>query len=339
MCSIYGFLDTSNRVSHSTLERLIRNLSVEAEIRGTDAAGISYVHNGFIKTYKDAKPAHEMKLSFPEGTKAVIGHTRMTTQGSETKNWNNHPFDGSCGSTEFALAHNGVIYNDKSLRSKLSLPPTCIETDSYIAVQLLERYEKLDMENIKLMSEAISGSFMITILRNDNTLFLTKGSNPITLYHFPDLGLFAYASTKGILDNALKKTKIDASYIEIKITDGEIMEIAPNGIMTRMDFTENYSSYYNYYSKYGCYSYGGYYSKGSSANKSYAWSLDDEETETATETTSTLYEYGAMFGVTKHEIDILLEYGYDSDFIEEMFYDRSFLNMGLAEARRCLANV
>ena len=50
------------------------------------------------------------------------------------------PIDGDTN----ALAHNGVLYNDKELRRKQHLPPTPIETDSYIAVQLLEQGQQLD---------------------------------------------------------------------------------------------------------------------------------------------------------------------------------------------------
>ena len=67
----------------------------------------------------------------------------MTTQGSEEKNYNNHPFLGQAGGRQFALAHNGVLHNDLMLRRSLKLPHTKIETDSYVAVQLIERKKAL----------------------------------------------------------------------------------------------------------------------------------------------------------------------------------------------------
>ena len=83
------------------------------------------------------------------------------------------------------LAHNGVLYNDAELKTKYHLPKTQIETDSYVAVQLLEQEKQLHAESIKKVAELVNGSFVFTILRNDNTLFLVKGNNPLTLYHFP----------------------------------------------------------------------------------------------------------------------------------------------------------
>ena len=208
MCAVFGYLDYKGKVSNAILKKLIQNLSIAAEVRGTDATGISYVNHGKVVTFKKAKPAHKVKLYFPKNTRTVIGHTRMTTQGSEKYNYNNHPFNGRCGTETFSLAHNGVLYNDAELKAKYHLPKTPIETDSYVAVQLLEQEKQLHAESIKKMTELIKGSFVFTILRNDNTLFLVKGNNPLTLYHFPALGLYVYASTKSILDNALQQVNL-----------------------------------------------------------------------------------------------------------------------------------
>ena len=157
MCAIFGFLDYGKKVSANTLKKLIRALSVAAESRGTDATGISYVNNGNIVTFKKAKPAHKVKLYFPKGTAVVIGHTRFTTQGSEKNNYNNHPFEGTTSNHTFALAHNGVLYNDKELRREKNLPDTVIETDSYIAVQLIEHENIVDSNSIKTIAEAVQG--------------------------------------------------------------------------------------------------------------------------------------------------------------------------------------
>ena len=175
MCAVYGFLNYGHKVSNKLLKNILRELSIAAECRGTDATGISYVNNGEIVTFKQPKPAHKMKLFFPKDTVAVIGHNRLTTQGSEKKNFNNHPFDGMTVQHSFALAHNGVLYNDKEIRLEKQLPKTQIETDSYVAAQFLEQSESISMDSVKNMAETVDGSFVFTILRNDNTLFFCKG--------------------------------------------------------------------------------------------------------------------------------------------------------------------
>ena len=306
MCAVFGFLDYKSKISNTILKKLIQNLSIAAEVRGTDATGISYVNHGKVVTFKKAKPAHKVKLYFPRNTRAVIGHTRMTTQGSEKYNHNNHPFDGRCGTETFALAHNGVLYNDAELKTKYRLPKTPIETDSYVAVQLLEQEKQLHAESIKRMAESVEGSFVFTILRNDNTLFLVKGNNPLTLYHFPKIGIYVYASTKSILDNALQQVNLSDKCCEIDVSEGEIIEIAANGKHSKTTFGMQDSVF-----------------------NSYNWdNLNWYETE---EQEECLLECCRMFGVSEEDVYLLLDYGFSADEIEEMLMNTNLLEDALAE--------
>lgn len=309
MCAIFGFLDYKGVVSNSVLERLIKALSVCAEVRGTDATGISYVENGKMVTFKKAKPAHKVRLYFPTGTKCVIGHTRFTTQGSEKCNYNNHPFESEKG---FVLAHNGVLYNDKELRKKYMLPDTKIETDSYIAVQLLEHFGGADMAEIREMSELVEGSFVFTILRNDNTLFLVKDTNPIAIYHFAELGIYVYASTKEILENALNSLKFNYPHTQVRLAGGEILQINPDGTAVKDTFeiAEKFTPYYWNYS--GC---------------------DDWYNDFKNEEKEMLLEYCKLFGVSEEDIEILLEYGFDCSIIEDLLMDTIAFEEALNEAK------
>ena len=306
MCAVFGYLDYKGKVSNAILKKLIQNLSIAAEVRGTDATGISYVNHGKVVTFKKAKPAHKVKLYFPKNTRAVIGHTRMTTQGSEKYNYNNHPFDGRCGTETFALAHNGVLYNDAEWKAKYHLPKTPIETDSYVAVQLLEQKKQLHAESIKKMAELVNGSFVFTILRNDNTLFLVKGNNPLTLYHFPALELYVYASTKSILDNALQQVNLSDKCFEIDVSEGEIVEIASSGNLSKTTFAMQNSVF-----------------------SPYNWdNLNWYETE---EQEEFLLECCQMFGVLEEDVYLLLDYGFSADEIEEMLMNPCLLEDALAE--------
>ena len=308
MCAVFGYLDYKGKVSNAILKKLIQNLSIAAEVRGTDATGISYVNHGKVVTFKKAKPAHKVKLYFPKNTRTVIGHTRMTTQGSEKYNYNNHPFEGHCDTETFAFAHNGVLYNDAELKAKYHLPKTPIETDSYVAVQLLEQEKQLHTESIKKMAESVEGSFVFTILRNDNTLFLVKGNNPLTLYHFPKIGIYVYASTKSILDNALQQVNLSDKCCEIDVSEGEIIEIAANGKHSKTTFAMQNSVF-----------------------SPYNWDdLNWYETE---EQEECLLECCRMFGVPEEDVYLLLDYGFSADEIEEMLMNPCLLEDALAEIR------
>ena len=299
MCAVFGLLDYKGKISNAVLKKLVHYLSIAAEVRGTDATGIAYVRDGDIITYKKPKPAHKVKLFFPRGTRSVIGHTRFTTQGSEKRNCNNHPFEGHCGKEAFALAHNGVLYNDRELRREQHLPPTSIETDTYVAVQLLEQGQQLDTENIRRTAE------------------LVKGNNPLALYHFPALGLYVYASTKSILDNALKKVKLNGKCCEVDVSEGEIVKISSSGNLHKstfemQDYIHTMFNPYNWdqldYAK---------------------WWMEDEREEL-------LLEYCGTFGVSEEEVQLLLDFGYDPDEIEELLMDTAAMEEALTEAKTLL---
>ncbi len=296
MCAIYGFLDYGKKVSNKVLKNIIKELSIAAECRGTDATGISYVNDGEIVIFKQPKPAHKMKLYFPKGTIAVIGHNRLTTQGNEKLNYNNHPFEGRTENHSFALAHNGVLYNDKELKREKALPDTHIETDSYVAVQLLEQAESINMNSVKDMAEVVDGSFVFTILRNDNTLFLVKGSNPITLYHFPTVGLYVYASTTDILNKALKSARFTEPFEDVRVITGDIVCIDSEGNVSFDTFEciDNYClrDWYDYYN----------------LNL-----LEDDEDD--------LMQMCGYFGVDEKDIEFLRLCGYDDIQIEEILYN------------------
>lgn len=309
MCAIFGFLDYKGIIGNSVLKKLIKALSVCSEVRGTDATGISYVENGKMVTFKKAKPAHKVRLYFPTGTKCVVGHTRFTTQGSEKQNYNNHPFESEKG---FALAHNGVLYNDRELHKKYMLPDTKIETDSYIAVQLLEHFGDADMAEIREMSELVEGSFVFTILKNDNTLFLVKGTNPIAIYHFAELGIYVYASTKEILEKALNSLKFDYPHTQVRLAGGEILQINPDGT-TMKDTFEIAEKFTPYYWNYSC--------------------CDDWYNDFESEEKEMLLEYCKLFGVSEEDVEILLEYGFDCSIIEDLLMDTTAFEEALNEAK------
>ena len=204
MCGLFGFSDPKHTLTQKQIRRLTGSLATASEQRGTDASGIAYVQGQTLRIYKRPLPAHSMTWLVPAHTTAVMGHTRMTTQGSSAFNPNNHPFPGMCGDTRFALAHNGVLHNDDALKQRCHLPKTNIQTDSYVAVQLLEQDGRLDAEAIGNTAARLEGSFSLTILNQFNHLYLVKGNSPLCIYRFEN-GLICYASTADILKEALAR--------------------------------------------------------------------------------------------------------------------------------------
>jgi len=175
-----------------------------------------------------------------------MGHTRMATQGSCHKNYNNHPFSGQAGETAFALAHNGVLYNDDTLRRKLHLPNTRIETDSYVAAQIIAKKKALSLDSLQFMAEQVRGSFSFTVLSESDNLYIIKGDSPFCLYYFPKSGLYIYCSTEEILQTALLNTAFRLEQPErLSLRYGDILQIDMAGNLERKRF-QNFGEWNNY---------------------------------------------------------------------------------------------
>ncbi len=248
--------------------------------------------------------------SIPGKRRVMMGQSRMSTQGSERINANNHPFRGKAGDTSFALAHNGVIYNDVSLRRKLSLPKTLIQTDSYIAVQLLEREGTLDNDSIGRMSEQIEGSYTFSILDRNENLYLVRGSNPLCIKHFPERGLYIYASTETIIQRA--QCKLRGKFhkgVDVPIEKGEIVRISHDGEISRSRLTVRESEY-----PYSCAHAGfitryGYFHT-AHTNRTYITHLK---------------VVAQCYGFDSNEIDNMIMEGFTLTEIEDMIYDARYM--------------
>ncbi len=248
MCCLFGILDYKGKLSVRQKNRLVTELAVSAEDRGTDATGIAYISRNRFHVYKRPLPAHNMRFFLPGDANIVMGHTRMTTQGNAKFNYNNHPFEATAGNTHFALAHNGVIFNDTSLRRSHGLPETKIETDSYICVQLLKAAGELNAKALGSMAEELLGSFTITVLDENGSLYFVRGDNPMALIHYPGLGLYVYASTEQILARALKRISFLAETpVKVPMNSGDILKLTSAGKPTWSRFDDSSLSYDLYY--------------------------------------------------------------------------------------------
>ena len=303
MCSLFGLIDFKECPSTHTKNKILNTLARECQVRGTDATGIAYNFKDRLRIYKRPIPARKMKIHIPNGVNAVMGHTHMTTQGNAQFNQNNHPFLGHVDGNSFALAHNGVLWNDKELRAEENLPLTRVETDSYVAVQLLEQQKTLDFDSLQSMAEAVEDSFVFTVLDKDNSIWFVVGDNPLCVMFYD--GYLIYASTQQILCKAIKKLRLKAPTDILEPKEGEILKIDRTGRMTTSAFTPK-TSYEHWWRRYSPY-YRDYY-------------------EDTPENYDDLFSVAKAFGVSADEVQALLDYGCSADEIEEMLYDPALLN-------------
>ena len=305
MCSLFGLIDYDKKLTTKQKKRIVNTLARECEVRGTDATGIAYNIAGRMRIYKRPLPAHKMRLHIPNGVNVVMGHTRMTTQGSEKHNQNNHPFAGKADKKSFALAHNGVLWNDKTLKLTENLPQTSVETDSYVAVQLIEKQKALDFDSLQAMAEKVEGSFVFTVLDSEDSIWFVVGDNPLCIFYYD--GFLLYVSTEEILCKATKRLRLGTPVNVRQLEEGEILKIDRTGRVTMGNFIPRatYPHWWRYRPYYG------------------SFLLDEEEQKSIY---GDLFDAAKSMGVSEDEIQALLDYGCDPDEIEELLYDPALLH-------------
>ena len=302
MCCLFGLIDSRNQFGAKEKSRILSVLATECEERGTDATGIAYNTSRGLQIYKRPLAAHRLHLRIPAEAHVVMGHTRMTTQGSAKKNFNNHPFFGCVKGKYFALAHNGVLWNDRGLRHTKHLPKTKIQTDSYVAVQLLEQQKALDFDSLAKMAEQVEGSFSFAVLDEQDALWIVKGDSPLSIAHFPECGVYVYASTAEILNRALTRYGRQLGRRKtVEVEMGELLKIDRRGHITRATFDA---------------------SKLCRPSWEY-WgsSLYAEPTKMESEHIRLLKSAARAFGFTGEMIDRLLDQGFTTDDIEVILYE------------------
>ena len=310
MCCLYGFIDYGRKLTRKQRLRLLSSLAIAAEVRGSDATGISFNVDDKQCIFKRPLPAHMMWYRLPASVTTVMGHTRMTTQGSELVNINNHPFPGVAGQTHFSLAHNGVLTNDKTLRKKYKLPSTKIETDSYVAAQLLSQCGQVDFDSLRFMAEGLEGSLTITVLTDRDELYFVKGNNPLTIYHLPQSGLYVYASTEEILRKGLKNSRLNLGKAEpVRVFTGDILKIDGQGKISRSEFNDEKLYFTSYTHGFDWWPY---------REPRRPYLLDDDSSEDSY--IDDLKAVGSCFGISPDEIDALLSEGISPEEIEEYLY-------------------
>ena len=306
MCCLFGIHDYGHSLTQKQKNRLLSILGTACEARGTDATGIAYNAEDELCIYKRPRPARWMRFQVPHTADVIMGHTRMTTQGNERKNHNNHPFLGYVTDRQFALAHNGMLYNDLQLRKQYKLPATKVETDSYIATQLIESCGELNFGSMQYMAEKLEGSYTFTVLSDKDELYFIKGDNPMCLYHYPDRGMYVYASTEEILRAALQRLPFSlGTPVRVDLTCGDILQIDKHGHQDRSTFDTSklFRRRYEPWMDFGF----------SSSVSRVRGGVEDSYLED-------LKSIAMYYGFYPEEIDRLIADGFTTDDIEEMLY-------------------
>lgn len=189
------------------------------------------------------------------------------------------------------------------MRRQEKLPVSKIETDSFIIVQLLEQAGSIGFQTLRTASEQLAGSFTYTVLDGGGRLYIVRGNNPFCLYHWPEQGLYLYASTQAVLDAAVFKIRklLSGSMQKIPVEEGEILRLSPDG--SRASETFSMKKLYQFQL---CQS--PYYGS--------CWPDVQDNTGYVEE----LRRMAPAFGFSAKDVDTLLRGGMLPEEIEEYFY-------------------
>lgn len=236
MCGIAGFC--INKEEHIDARNLAKHLLKGIEARGKDATGAAW-YNGktqdvnYIKAPKRAQDFCRNELfRLPSGVRNVILHTRWATQGSPKNENNNHPIVIG----NLVGVHNGHILNDKEVLdfARDNFGHKRIgEVDSEAAFAIA----KYSDNPLNDFADTLHGRAALAWIDGDKPreLNVTRVTNsPVAVAQTPK-GSFVFASTKSILEKAMKDAGLGVEWVA-ELEEYEYMKISNGAVMEYTDY-------------------------------------------------------------------------------------------------------
>jgi glutamine---fructose-6-phosphate transaminase (isomerizing) len=243
MCGIFGFVAAPGvSLGNGDAQRAVRSLIRRSEPRGREATGLAIILPREIAYYRRPMPPGRvlgrpdfqqfLEDAFPvEGPagaepRAVVGHCRLVTNGSQVRDTNNQPviLDRVVG------VHNGIVTNPETLAAPAVGGPMTFALDSEALFQRMsgELAAGADLPAaLRRTYGSLDGEASIAMFaRDENTLVVA--TNTGSLYVTADAaGFFAFASEAHILRGFL-----DECYAGSSGGRPAVSQLAPGRAMT-----------------------------------------------------------------------------------------------------------
>jgi len=240
MCGIFGVLSGRGAgYASKLLKDIIDYLFILSESRGKEAAGIAVLNNDIVNVYKEPVPAsllirtkgyrHFLNTTIndaiidksdPSIKKpiAMLGHTRLATNGVQTDNDNNSPIT----SGRVTGVHNGIVVNDDALWVRFPLMKRKSLVDSEVLFSLLNFFtsEGLSLtESARSIFKNMQGSASVAafISRYDDILLATNTGSLYSCINARS-DLYIFASEIYILEKLIKKLKLPSAIGQFDIS-------------------------------------------------------------------------------------------------------------------------
>ena len=225
MCGIHGLVvGPYSDVSLETLRQAMDLQFKLSDSRGKEASGWAIrnaekmtVHRQPIRGSKLVRsPEHLKSFSEAMGSNgngasktlqaplAMIGHSRLVTNGSQLIDRNNQPIarDG------IVAVHNGIIVNDQALWEELPAYQPNGDVDTEVLACLIHRFKQETGSVVQAVQEAyrrIEGSASVAVLLEDShQLILATNTGSLYLGRPRNGGGLVFASERYILDQLMK---------------------------------------------------------------------------------------------------------------------------------------
>ncbi len=229
MCGIFGaILKQNSPYSARFLKNTVQELFVFSESRGKQASGALFYSGGSFAHCKDALPARRLIRSkayryfwdsavrrafTPENGRirssvAVIGHTRLATNGTEALEENNQPVI----TEKAAGVHNGIVVNSAGLDIRFSLPRVEKATDSWVIFNALNVLLKDGLglqESVQKLYRDMEGSASVAVIvPEQNAVVAATNTGSLYFCGNRDNDIFIFASELPILEKLARRLRL-----------------------------------------------------------------------------------------------------------------------------------
>lgn len=243
MCGIFGIVASGGATAGSSLARkLLVGLAHASERRGSeasglavsDAAGLRYMRSaGSIRNTLGGREAtalldEALTGRVGDGGVAIIGHSRLVTNGTQGLPENNQPV----ASEGFVGVHNGIIVNESELWQRHAPIPRTSKVDTEVFFRLADRFVAGGMDPTDAVSQVyglIVGEANIACLSTRRrSLWLATNVGSLYWVLLQEQGLLLFASEEYFLREVLVSSghSPDAQRGPVKVPVGRGIEVS-----------------------------------------------------------------------------------------------------------------
>lgn len=238
MCGIFGIIAGERcRLDRASLERTVEFLFRRSEERGKEASGLAVRLPDGIEVFKSADRASHMLRTEtfrdflrrtldrlfaadgkPQGLSyALIGHSRLVTNGIETLERNNQPVITG----QSVGIHNGIVVNDSALWAAHPGLRREAEVDTEVIYRLLDAHaEKLgsDAAALRAVFSEVEGTASIAYLtRRGPSVGLATNNGSLYVAYDASSALLLFASERFTLEEAAQSADLRAPAFSLAV--------------------------------------------------------------------------------------------------------------------------